>query len=46
LGRRAPATVRYVLDNQKYRGQVEYLFQYGGKEVHVMKSGKHTPLVA
>jgi site-specific DNA recombinase len=40
-----PATVRYVLDNPKYRGQVEYLFSYGGKEVHVMQAGRHAPIV-
>jgi hypothetical protein len=40
-----PPTVRYVLDNPKYRGQVEYLFSYGGKEIHVVQPGRHTPIV-
>ena len=40
-----PATVRYVLDNPKYRGQVEYLFSYGGKEVHVVQPGRHTAIL-
>ena len=38
-----PATVRYVLDNPKYGGQVDYLFSYGGKEVHVV--GRHTAIL-
>jgi DNA invertase Pin-like site-specific DNA recombinase len=40
-----PGTVRYVLDNPKYRGNVEYLFRHGGKELHVMQAGQHAPLV-
>jgi DNA invertase Pin-like site-specific DNA recombinase len=41
-----PATVRYVLDNPKYRGQVEYLFSYRGKEVHIVQPGRHTPIIS
>jgi site-specific DNA recombinase len=44
-GRWWPATVRYVLDNPKYRGQVEYLFQYGGREVHVLEEGTHVSII-
>jgi site-specific DNA recombinase len=44
-GRWWPGTVRYVLDNPKYRGQVEYLFRYGGAETHVVRAGAHTALV-
>jgi site-specific DNA recombinase len=44
-GRWWPATVRYVLDNPKYRGDVEYLFRFGGKEVHVVKAGQHEAIV-
>jgi site-specific DNA recombinase len=44
-GRWWPGTVRYVLDNPKYRGDIEFLFRYGGKEVHVMQAGKHAAIV-
>jgi site-specific DNA recombinase len=33
------------LDNPKYCGQVEYLFSYGGKEVHVVQPGRHEAIV-
>jgi site-specific DNA recombinase len=41
-----PATVRYVLDNPKYKGQVEYLFRWNGSESHIVRPGSHTVLVA
>jgi len=41
-----PATVRYVLDNPKYRGQVEYLFRWNGSETHVVRAGSHSPIIA
>jgi site-specific DNA recombinase len=44
-GRWWPGTVRYVLDNPKYRGQVEYLFRYGGAETHIVREGTHLALV-
>jgi len=40
-----PATVRYVLDNPKYRGQVEYLFRWNGSESHIVRPGSHAVLV-
>jgi site-specific DNA recombinase len=40
-----PATVRYVLDNPKYRGQVEYLFRWNGSESHIVQLGAQVPLV-
>lgn len=40
-----PGTVRYVLDNPKYRGEVEYLFQFGGAEVHIQREGQHTAII-
>lgn len=40
-----PATVRYVLDNPKYRGDVEYLFSWSGAETHVMRPGNHEAIV-
>jgi DNA invertase Pin-like site-specific DNA recombinase len=45
-GRWWPGTVRYVLDNPKYRGQVEYLFRWAGSETHVLKEGGHPALVS
>jgi site-specific DNA recombinase len=40
-----PGTVRYVLDNPKYRGQVEYLFRWNGSESHIVRPGSHAVLV-
>jgi site-specific DNA recombinase len=40
-----PATVRYVLDNPKYRGQVEYLFRWNGSESHIVQPGSHAVLI-
>ena len=40
-----PATVRYVLDNPKYRGQVEYLFRWNGTETHIMRDGSHPAIL-
>jgi len=40
-----PATVRYVLDNPKYRGQVEYLFRWSGAETHIVRPGAHPHIV-
>lgn len=41
-----PATVRYILDNPKYRGESEYLFRWSGAETHVVRSGSHPALIA
>jgi site-specific DNA recombinase len=41
-----PGTVRYVLDNPKYRGQVEYLFRWSGTEAHIMRPGSHPVLIS
>ena len=40
------ATVRYILDNPKYAGRVEYLFQWGGERLHVNEQGRHPALIA
>ncbi|WP_262299673.1 recombinase family protein [Microvirga sesbaniae] len=40
-----PATVRYVLDNPKYRGQVEYLFRWNGSESHIVRAGSHPHII-
>ena len=37
--------IGYLLDNPKYRGNVEYLFRRGGADVHVFKRGKHKAIV-
>lgn len=39
-----PGTVRYILDNNKYKGYVEYYFTWEG-EAYVMKSGAHEPII-
>ena len=39
-----PGTVRYILDNPKYRGFIEYLFQWEG-EAHVLKPGTHEAIL-
>jgi len=40
-----PATVRYILDNPKYRGNIEYLFRWNGTETHVVRDGSHDAIV-
>lgn len=45
-GRWWPATVRYILDNPKYRGESEYLFRWSGAETHVVRSGAHPAIVS
>lgn len=40
-----PATVRYILDDPKYRGESEYLFRWSGAETHVVRSGAHPAIV-
>jgi site-specific DNA recombinase len=37
-------TVRYILDNPKYRGAVEYYFRFDG-EAHVLEDGKHEAIL-
>jgi hypothetical protein len=44
-GRWWPGTVRYVLDNPKYRGQVEYLFRWNGAEAHIARRGAHRAIL-
>jgi site-specific DNA recombinase len=44
-GRWHAATVRYVLDNPKYLGRVEYLFSWGGQRAHVSQQGTHEALI-
>ena len=40
-----PGTVRYVLDNPKYKGRVEYLFRAVGKEAHIVREGNHPAIL-
>lgn len=37
--------VAYILDNPRYRGDVEYLFRWGGAEHHVLRAGDHQPIL-
>lgn len=37
--------VGYILDNPKYKGNVEYLFRWAGAEQHVLRAGAHQPIV-
>ena len=44
-GRFYPSTVRYILDNPKYRGLVEYYFRHDG-EAHCLAEGSHQAILA
>jgi site-specific DNA recombinase len=37
--------VGYILDNPKYRGDVEYLFRWSGAEQLVLQRGAHQPII-
>lgn len=39
-----PGTIRYILDNPKYKGQVEYYFRWDGEE-HILGPGRHEPIL-
>jgi len=43
-GRWYAGTVRYILDNPKYRGTIEYYFRFDG-EAHVLENGQHEPIL-
>jgi site-specific DNA recombinase len=43
-GRFYPSTVRYILDNPKYRGFVEYYFRHDG-EAHCLTQGSHKAIL-
>ena len=40
-----PSRVSYLIDNAKYRGALEYLFQWNGNTTHHLKVGTHLPIV-
>lgn len=37
--------IGYLLDNPKYRGEVEYLFRWSGADTHVLQQGAHAAIV-
>jgi site-specific DNA recombinase len=43
-GKWYPATIRYILDNPKYRGLSEYYFRWE-EEVHFLKEGSHPAIL-
>ena len=43
-GKWHPATVRYILDNPKYQGLIEYYFRWEG-EAHVLRQGSHEAIL-
>jgi site-specific DNA recombinase len=43
-GKWYPATVRYLFDNPKYKGLIEYFFQYDGEQ-HVLIEAEHEPII-
>ena len=44
-GRWYPASIRYMLDNPKYQGLVEYLFRWGGNVEEIRVEGQHPAIV-
>lgn len=44
-GRWHPATVRYILDNPKYKGEIEYLFRWGAENLRVFRKGEQEPII-
>lgn len=44
-GRWHPATVRYILDNPKYRGQVEYFFRWQDDKSPLIRQGQHEAII-
>lgn len=40
-----PSRVAYVIDNQKYRGALEYLFQWNGETTHVLQPDTHRAII-
>ena len=40
-----PSTIRYILDNPKYRGLTEYYFRHDG-EAHCLIEGSHEAILA
>jgi len=43
-GKWYPATVRYILDNPKYKGFVEYYFRWNGAQ-YIEAPGEHEPII-
>ena len=40
-----PGTVRHILDNPKYPGQVEHFFRWQDDKTRVISQGEHTAIV-
>ncbi len=40
-----PGTVRYILDNPKYRGQIEYFLRWEEDKTRVIQEGEHAAIV-
>ena len=38
-------TSRYILDNPKYRGQVEYFFRWQDEKAQVISDGEHVAII-
>jgi len=43
-GKWHPGTIRYIIDNPKYQGVVEYFFRWDG-EHYVRKEAQHAPII-
>lgn len=37
--------LHYLLDNPKYRGAIEYLFQWNGSDAHILREGQHDAIL-
>ena len=40
-----PSRVSYLIDNQKYHGALEYLFQWNGEVTHVLERDTHKAII-
>ena len=44
-GKWYPSSVRYILDNPKYKGKVEYYFRWQDENLRVLCDGEHSPII-
>lgn len=44
-GKWYPCTVRYILDNPKYRGYIEYYFRWDGEQ-YILREGQHQAILS
>jgi hypothetical protein len=40
-----PVTIPYILDNPKYRGQIEYFFRWQDEQAQVLNDGEHAAII-